>query len=241
MRGGFEAHRLKLLSFDVFGTLIRVREGSYAAFQRILKSAGASHVDVKSFWEAWEERNIAAYWGSYRPYKQICRESLAASFAAYGIDGNPDAIACYFEAFPGFELYQDVPATLERLSRHFKLAVVSNIDDDLLAATPLKRSFDLVATAERAKGYKPDGTLFRHLLARAGVPVEAILHSGQSQFTDMVGAKPLGLRVAWINRRGVSLSPEVPKPDFEYPDIRSLIPLVLPVVAPRAQDRAEPG
>ena len=241
MHGEFEAQRLKLLSFDVFGTLIRVREGSYAAFQRILKSAGAPHVDVKAFWEAWEERNIAAYWGPYRPYKQICRESLAATFAAFAINGNPDAIACYFEAFPGFELYEDVPATLEHLARHFRLAVVSNIDDDLLAATPLKCTFDLVLTAERAKGYKPDGTLFRHLLARADVPLEAILHSGQSQFTDMVGAKPLGLFVAWINRRGVPLSPVVPKPDFQYPDIKSLIPLVLPGAAPQAQDGLKEG
>jgi 2-haloacid dehalogenase len=55
-----------------------------------------------------------------------------------------------------------------------------------------------------------------------------ILHAGQSQFTDMVGAKPLGLTVAWINRRGVSLSPEVPRPDFQFGDIQSLVPLLLP-------------
>jgi 2-haloacid dehalogenase len=227
MRGDFEAQRLRLLSFDVFGTLIRVRESSYDAFARILQSVGASDIDVKAFWEAWEERNIAAYWGDYRPYKAICRESLAATFEAFGINGNPDNIAYYFEAFAGFELYADVEPTLEQLARHFRLAVVSNIDDDLLAATPLKRTFDLVCTAERAKGYKPNGALFRDLLAKAGLPIDAILHSGQSQFTDMVGAKPLGLRVAWINRRGVPLSPEVPRPDFQFPDIQSLLPLVL--------------
>src|SRR5262245_51002051 len=113
MHGEFEAQRLSLLSFDVFGTLIRVREGSYAAFQRILKTAGASGVDVKAFWEAWEERNIAAYWGEYRPYKAICRESLAATFAAFGIRGNPETIVYYFEAFADLELYADVEPTLE--------------------------------------------------------------------------------------------------------------------------------
>jgi 2-haloacid dehalogenase len=230
--GDFDAARLKLLSFDVFGTLISVREGSYGAFARILQAAAASHLDVKAFWEAWEERNIVGYWGPYRPYKEICRQSLAATFAAFGVKGDPDSIAFYFEAFPSFELYPDVVSTLEQLSRRFKLAVVSNIDDDLLAATALKRSFDLVCTAERAKGYKPDGSLFRYLLAEAGakigIGVDEILHSGQSQFTDMVGAKPLGLRVAWINRRGVPLSPEVPRPDFQLPDITSLTPLVQP-------------
>jgi len=30
-----------------------------------------------------------------------------------------------------------------------------DIDDDLLALTPLKRNFDLVCTAQRAGGYKP--------------------------------------------------------------------------------------
>jgi 2-haloacid dehalogenase len=226
MPGKFEAARLKLLSFDVFGTLISVRDGSYPAFQRILREAGAADVDVKAFWESWEERNIRAYWGPYRPYKEICRDSLAATFEAFGIQGRPETISYYFDAFPRFQLFPDVVDTLDRLSRRFKLAVVSNIDDDLLVTTPLKRTFDLVCTAERAKGYKPDGTLFRYLLANAGVAREEILHAGQSQLTDMVGAKPLGVTVAWINRRGVALRPEVPRPDFEFPDIRSLIALV---------------
>jgi FMN phosphatase YigB (HAD superfamily) len=84
----------------------------------------------------------------------------------------------------------------------------------------------LVCTAERAGGYKPDGTLFRYLIATAGVGVPEILHSGQSQFTDMVGGKPLGLTVCWINRRGIDLHPSVPPPDRIFPDIRSLLPLL---------------
>jgi 2-haloacid dehalogenase len=42
----------------------------------------------------------------------------------------------------------------------------------------------------------------------------------------MVGGKPLGLAVAWINRRSVALHPSVPRPDFVFPDIASLIPLL---------------
>lgn len=222
----FDGDAAKLLSFDVFGTLISVRDGSYAAFSKILADASADHVDVKQFWEAWEERNIAGYWQPYRPYKDICRDSLATTFEAFGIKGRPDTISYYFDAFSRFELYPDVTYVLERLSRRYKLAIVSNIDDDLLAMTPLQRNFDLVCTAERAKGYKPDGALFRYLLQYAGVAKHEILHSGQSQFTDMVGAKPLGLTVAWINRRNVTLSPRVPKPDFEFTDLRALLPLL---------------
>ena len=216
----------KLISFDVFGTLISVRDSSYGAFERILAATSARNVDVKAFWEAWEHRNIERYWLPYQSYRAICRASLADTFAKFAIAGNPDLIAYYFDAFPQFFLYDDVLPTLERLAWRAKLAIVSNIDDDLLAATPLRRHFDLVCTAQRAKGYKPDGTLFRYLLANAGVAREEILHAGQSQFTDLVGGKPLGLTIAWINRRDVALSNDVPRPDYVFRDVKSLLELV---------------
>jgi 2-haloacid dehalogenase len=102
--------------------------------------------------------------------------------------------------------------TLEKLAGKHRLAVVSNIDDDRLQATPLYHEFDLVCTAER------------YLIANSGVGVPEILHSGQSQFTDMVGGKPLGLSVCWINRRNIDLDPSVPPPDHVFPDIQSLLP-----------------
>lgn len=220
----------KLLSFDVFGTLVNVRDGSYGSFASILRDAGGSGVDEKAFWEHWEARNIAHYWEPYRRYRDICEISLGETFAHFGLNGDSGLISRYFETFPRLALYPDVAPTLDRLARIGRLAVVSNIDDDLLAATPLGRSLDLVCTAERARGYKPDGALFRYLLdqaqSRFGVDRDEILHSGQSQFTDMVGAKPLGLTVAWINRRGLALDPRVPRPDYVFSDLKSLLSLI---------------
>ena len=216
----------RLLSFDVFGTLVRSRDGGYPAFASILRDCGAADVDVKEFEEFWEQRNIAHYWEPYRPYKEICELSLAEAFAHFGVSGRTQLIQRYFDLYAGFELYPDVVPTLDALGRTCRLAIVSNIDDDLLAATSLRRDFDLVCTAERARGYKPDGTLFRYLLAHASVAKEELLHSGQSQFTDLVGGKPLGLTIAWINRRGVELHASVPRPDFIFSDIASLIGLL---------------
>jgi 2-haloacid dehalogenase len=218
--------RPKLMSFDVFGTLISVRDSSYGAFERILADAGARGVDVKAFWEHWEHRNIIHYWEPYRSYREICELSLAETFAHFGLTGEGRLIERYFEAFPSFFLYDDVLRTLDRLSRRHRLAVVSNIDDDLLALTPLQREFDLVCTAQRARGYKPDGALFRYLIGNAGCAKDEILHSGQSQFTDLVGGKPLGLTIAWINRRQIALDDSVPRSDFILSDIQSLCDLV---------------
>lgn len=215
-----------LMSFDVFGTLVDVRAGSYGAFRSILDEAGTKDIDVKAFWEHWEHRNIAHYWEPYRRYRDICELSLAETLDHFRVRASPKLIERYFESFANFRLYDDVTATLDRLSRRRRLALVSNIDDDLLALTPLRRTFDLVCTAERAKGYKPDGTLFRHLIDHAGTARDRIFHSGQSQFTDLVGGKPLGLTIAWINRRGIALDDAVPKPDYVFSDIVSLLALL---------------
>jgi 2-haloacid dehalogenase len=213
----------KVLSFDVYGTLVNTPLINGNVFRTILDAARAPHVDAQAFYLFWEQRNISHYVKAYAPYKDICRFSLRETFAHFGIHGGDgDLIGHYFSAFQNMELYQDVQPTLKALKGKYRIAAVSNIDDDLFHATPLAIDFDLVCTAERARGYKPDGTLFRYLLTHAGVPTQEILHAGQSQFTDLVGAKPLGLKVAWINRQQLALDPAVPRPDHILSDVVSL-------------------
>lgn len=213
----------RMLSFDVYGTLVNTPPTNFRVFGAILADAGRTDVDPEAFNAFWEHRNIVHYRDPYRSYKEICRISLMEAYERFGVTtGRVEAIERFFECFASMELYPDVLPTLEILARNHQLAVVSNIDDDLLSATPLGRAFDLVCTAERAGGYKPDGTLFRYLLTSSGLGAGEILHSGQSQFTDMVGGKPLGLTVAWINRRGIALSPDVPAPDVILRGIEGL-------------------
>jgi 2-haloacid dehalogenase len=217
----------QMLSFDVYGTLINTPPANLHAFRTILGDAGRLDLDPIDFYSFWEQRNIAHYSEPYRTYKDICRLSLSEAYERFGVTaGRDEAIERYFECFASMELYPDVLPTLEVLAKTYKLALVSNIDDDLLSATPLGREFDLICTAEKARGYKPDGTLFRHLLERSGLNAGQILHAGQSQFTDMVGGKPLGLTIAWINRRNLTLSAEVPPPDCILPGLE-LLPRLL--------------
>src|ERR1700748_550959 len=103
--------RPKLMSFDVFGTLISVRDSSYGAFERILADAGAHHLDVNAFWEHWEHRNSAHYWDAYHSSREICELSLAETFAHFEVAGDSRLIDRYFEAFPRFFLYDDVART----------------------------------------------------------------------------------------------------------------------------------
>ncbi len=96
----------KLMSFDVFGTLIDVRGGSYAAFQSILADAGATHVDVRAFWEHWEERNIAHYWEPYRRYRDICELSLSETLDHFSVRASSKLIQRYEQSKQRDDLYE---------------------------------------------------------------------------------------------------------------------------------------
>jgi 2-haloacid dehalogenase len=219
--------RPRMLSFDVYGALVNTPPANLRVFRAILSESRRPDLDPNAFYSFWEQRNIVHYWEPYRSYKDICRLSLLETYEKFGVAaGREEAIELYFECFSSMELHPDVLPTLDVLGQNHKLALVSNIDDDLLAATPLGREFDLVCTAERAHGYKPDGTLFRFLVEASGLTVSQILHSGQSQFTDMVGGKPLGLTIAWINRRGLALDPSIPRPDLVLPGLQPLCALL---------------
>ena len=89
-----------LLSFDVYGTLMDSRGGSREAFETILRAAGGEHVDPMDFQDHWELANIRRYGEPYRSYKTICRDSLAETFAHFGLRGDPALIQVYFDAYP---------------------------------------------------------------------------------------------------------------------------------------------
>src|SRR5438067_9730212 len=136
----------KLLSFDVYGTLVNTPPTNAEAFRIILEEAGAPNIDALAFYQFWESRNIVHYRELYRSYREIGELSLEEAFENFGIaGGRADLIERYFELFPEMQLYPDVLPTLEKLAGKYRLAVVSNIDDDLLRATRLHREFDLIA------------------------------------------------------------------------------------------------
>src|SRR5581483_8929504 len=93
-------------------------------------------------------------------------------------------------------------AALRQLKKRFRLAIVSNIDDDLFAPTrpKLEVDFDEVITAQQAQAYKPSLRLFELALSRINAPAHRVLHVGQSLYHDVIPAQSLGLATVWVNR-----------------------------------------
>ena len=111
----------------------------------------------------------------------------------------------------------------------FRLAVVTNCDDDLFAASSrrLGDPFEVVVTAEQARSYKPAPRHLELLLERLRLPPERVVIVAQSLYHDHVPAKASGIRTVWVDRRrGAAGSGATPpasvEPDLVVPDIATL-------------------
>jgi 2-haloacid dehalogenase len=129
--------------------------------------------------------------------------------------------------------FPDSPRALKALSRKYKLAIVSNVDDDLFvySARKLEAPFEWVITAQQVKSYKPAPAHFQAAFERMGLPRAKILHVAQSLFHDIATARSLGLSTVWVNRRhakgGTGATPPAEAtPDLEVPDLESLAQLM---------------
>jgi 2-haloacid dehalogenase len=212
--GGFE-----VLTFDCYGTLIDWESGIVAAARVQLGDAVAQHADeelIAAFAAVEHDAEVP-----YKTYREVLALSLHGMGERLGVAVGDAQAAGFGSSVGRWPAFPDSGDALRRLQERFKLAVITNCDDDLFAQSErrLGVSFDWVITAQQAGSYKPDHANFRLAFERIGVPRERILHVAQSLFHDHVPAKALGMTTVWIDRRagrGGGASPDVEA----HPDAR---------------------
>ena len=217
----------EVITFDFYGTLVQNKPEAQARFAQILSWNRASHIDARVFYGRWVRLVSDLQHGPFQLYRDICEAALERAFAEHGIAGRARDVEHYFDGFSKFPLWPETEPVLGELGQRFSLGIVTNCDQNLFALTP-KPSVPIRFhfTSEAARGYKADGTLFRYVLRETSIRPSALLHAGQSQRTDLVGAKPLGITCAWINRHALNRDEDVPKPDFEFSDLTPLPNLI---------------
>jgi 2-haloacid dehalogenase len=215
----------EVLTFDCYGTLIDWESGIPAAVRMQLGDAVAEHSDedlIAAFATVEHDAEVP-----YKTYREVLALSLRRMGERFDVAVS-DAQAAGFGASVGqWPAFPDSGDALRRLQARFKLAVITNCDDDLFGASErrLGVSFDYVITAQQAGSYKPDHANFHLAFERIGLPRERILHVAQSLFHDHVPAKALGLTTVWIDRRqgrggGASLDVEA-HPDARFTSVQA--------------------
>jgi 2-haloalkanoic acid dehalogenase type II len=207
--------RYDVLTFDCYGTLIDWERGIGDAFAAAARADGVT-LDRAAVLGAYHEIEPGVQAERYRPYREVLAltaERVAARLSWPLAAGRARFLA---DSLPSWPPFPDTNAALGRLATAgYRLAILSNVDDDLLAGTRkhLGVDFEFVVTAQQVGSYKPAPAHFT--TARRRLAGARWLHVAQSLFHDVRPAKDLGIEAAWINRKGQSRPGEA-GPDFEF-------------------------
>jgi 2-haloacid dehalogenase len=220
-----------ILTFDCYGTLIDWETGIFSALKTVLASHGKSVPDTQLL-ELYGELEARAETGEYRSYRDVLHEVVSGFGKQLAFTPTLDELHSLANSLSNWAPWPDTVSALKKLQARHRLAIISNIDDDLFEPTRrhLKVGFDPVVTAGQAHCYKPGLKIFELALEKVGVPRNRVLHVGQSIYHDVVPAQSLGLATVWVNRpsarKGVGAVKRADaKPDLEVTSLEDLAQL----------------
>jgi len=220
--------RFKVLTFDCYGTMIDWESGIFSALRPIL-AAHHKKISDSALLELYSELELKAEQGKYLLYRDVLQSVVRGLGERLGFSPTNAEVRSLPESLANWQPFPDTVAALRKLKTRYQLAVMSNVDDDLFAATAPKLgvAFDHVITAQQAGCYKPCVKIFKLAESRIGVSREQWLHVGQSIYHDVIPAQSLGIATVWVNRPSPrpgsgAAKAASGKPDLEVPDLRTL-------------------
>jgi 2-haloacid dehalogenase len=203
------------LTFDCYGTLIQWDEGLIAVVRSILDRQPGMTIDPGEFIAIFDRHEHKLE--QERPHKSfraVTAASLQRTMAEIKLNykpGDSDLLTSSISKMPPFP---EVVAALGDLkSMGFKLCIISNTDDDVIAGNiaQLGGHIDRVITAQQAQAYKPSRRIFDHAHKQIEVTKDQIVHICASPHLDLTAARDIGFRCIWIDRG----SGRMPLPDYE--------------------------
>ena len=199
----------RLLSFDVYGTLIDWESGILDALKPLCERVNLERGQALELYHELEKEQQTKT--PNMPYSQLLTAIYPQFAAKLGLEQpTAEQSANFGQSVGRWPAFPDTVDALRRLSQHYKLVVLSNVDNSSFSAStagPLEGfRFDKIITAQDIGSYKPDLRNFEHMLKVAqsefGVEKGQVLQTAQSQFHDHHPARKMGIKSVWIERGG---------------------------------------
>ncbi|KAF1917503.1 HAD-like domain-containing protein [Ampelomyces quisqualis] len=204
----------KLLSFDVYGTLIDWERGVINALQPLVEKSKKTNIDPKHILKVFHALEAPEQTENQdQRYSELLTAIHPKLCKELGLqEPTKEESSAFGGSISQWPAFPDSVAALKRLSKTYKLVVLSNVDNDSFlanrqASTGLQDfQFNAMYTAEDIGSYKPDLKNFEYMLKKVkdafGIEKHEILQTAQSQFHDHHPAKAIGMKSSWIFRPG---------------------------------------
>ena len=209
--------RIRLVTFDVGGTLIHPHPSVGAVYAEVLTRRGfaCEGRDVDRAFEAsWSaaasavppstERYSRSPEGERGYWRDLLIDTVKRLGGAEAPAGAAEELFERFSHADTWSLFPDVLPTLEALARRgMPMAVISNWDSrlpGLLRDLGLRRYFGPLLVSALEACEKPDARIFHRAARRAGVSPGEVLHVGDREREDIQGALQAGCLALKVSR-----------------------------------------
>src|SRR3954469_24330442 len=150
--------KFEVLTFDCYGTLIDWETGIAGALRPLVAahpSKDGTPISDAELLAIYGELEARAEAGEYRRYREVLREVVRGLGERLGFRASEAEMDALPESLGEWPPFPDTVAALRRLKSRYKLAIISNTDDELFAQTAKRFRdaegevpFDAVITAQ---------------------------------------------------------------------------------------------
>jgi 2-haloacid dehalogenase len=186
------------LTFDCYGTIADWKTCMYGALEPVVGAPAMALLNT------YHQAELVLEAGpSWRPYRDVLSSGLRRAARRLGVPLDAERAGVFVDAWPHMTVFDDAGAALGALaSAGWRLAILTNCDDDLFASTlpKLPVPFDVVVTAEQVLSYKPDLGHFHKFAELTGATPANWIHVANSWVHDILPAARMGLRSVWVDR-----------------------------------------
>jgi 2-haloalkanoic acid dehalogenase type II len=224
------------VAFDGYGTLFDFTEPDFVATMAEICGQQGLDADASDLWRRFLKASYLMRSEHhedpvYKRYDQAWADQFEHVFKRLRLEGDAWAASMHLKRrLASAPVFEDVGDVVDALRPHYKLALLSNADDDFLSECMTRNGleFETVVSSEQAGAIKPNPAIFQHLGRRLGLPVNRILYVGDNPIPDVLGPKRAGMPAAWINRNGFRKPRKVPPPDIRIRSLTEMVPLLVP-------------
>lgn len=244
--------RYQAILFDLFDTLIDLNDEKYPLVrigQKERRSTGGviyqafrafyDGIGFEEFFQAFVavSREVDAV--RLQNHREILsQERFRRLLQRLGIESPPTSLVEKLvsvhmnQMFQAMEFPPERRFVLDALNPHYSLAVVSNFDHPptvyrVLDHYGLTSYFKKIIISGEVGWRKPGREIFLAALTALDARAEESLHVGDAPEADVLGAKQIGLPVAWVNRLGQPLPEDIPHPDYTITQLGELLPILI--------------
>jgi 2-haloacid dehalogenase len=200
VRDVFEACETTTLTFDCYGTLIDWESGACSALRDIYGYA-PSEVTDDALIDLFLRADARIIRENIFPYAKVLQRVAQAVAEVLGVRSDQAKETAFANSLPNWPAFEETKPSLTWLARRYRLAIISNVDDDLLYETIKRLSvpFEAIVTSEQTRSYKPDRGIFDRAVEIIDEHPSSIIHIAEGR-CEATPARAVGMRSIWVNR-----------------------------------------